>query len=127
MSNETKKTETTETLMGPPAPKIEKYDHIGHVYLIVVAAIVSYAVTEIVKPFIFKTCAEKSEAVIRLFAVITGAIVGYSLSNDILDLWLGASAGALNAYVIKIIKSKIKSTVGVELTPTPSEEGGKEK
>jgi len=84
-----------------------------------VAAIVSYAVTEIVKPFIFKTCAEKSEAAIRLFAVITGAIVGYSLSNDILDLWLGASAGALNAYVIKIIKSKIKSTVGLDKTPAP--------
>ena len=42
-----------------------------------------------------------------------------NLSNDILDLWLGASAGALNAYVIKIIKSKIKSTVGLDKTPAP--------
>ena len=79
MSNETKKTETTETLMGPPAPKIEKYDHIGHVYLIVVAAIVSYAVTEIVKPFIFKTCAEKSEAVRVIIAEIMTIIVSTTL------------------------------------------------
>jgi len=124
----------TQELVGPPNPNevevkmnMENVQpHMGHLYLVVVAAIVSYAITEVVKPFIFKTCKEKSEAVTRLVSVITGAIVGYSLSNEILDLWLGASAGALNAYIVKVVKSKIKSTIGVDKTPIAEAEKPKE-
>jgi ammonia channel protein AmtB len=121
-----------QEMVGPPNPNyvdlgVENVQpHMGHLYLVVVAAIVSYAVTEVVKPFIFKTCKEKSEAVTRLVSVIIGGIVGYTLSYEILDLWLGASAGALNAYIVKIVKSKIKSTIGVDKTPTAETEKPKE-
>lgn len=97
---------------------------LGHAYLVVVAAVLSLALTQIIKPFIWKTCTEKSDAVIRLFAVLTGAGIAYTLSNpfEMIDVYLGASAGALNAFVIKMFKAKVKKSLGVDETPTPEEE-----
>jgi len=97
---------------------------LGHAYLVVIAAVLSLALTQIVKPFIWKTCTEKSDAVIRLFAVLTGAGIAYTLSDpfEMIDVYLGASAGALNAFVIKMFKAKVKKSLGVDGTPTPEEE-----
>ena len=97
---------------------------IGHAYLVVIAAILSLALTQIIKPFIFKTCNEKSDAVIRLFAVLTGAGIAYSLSDpfEIIDVYMGASAGAINAFVIKMFKAKVKKSLGVDETPEPKKE-----
>ena len=99
-----------------PEGKEMKDVFIGHAYLVVIAAILSLALTQIVKPFIFKTCNEKSDAVIRLFAVLTGAGIAYSLSDpfDMIDVYMGASAGAINAFVIKMFKLKVKKSLGVE-------------
>jgi hypothetical protein len=97
---------------------------IGHVYLVVIAAILSLAITQIIKPFIFKTCNEKSDAVIRLVAVLTGAGIAYSLSHpfEMIDVYLGASAGAVNAFIIKMFKAKVKKSLGVDDTPKPQGE-----
>lgn len=96
---------------------------IGHAYLVVISAILSLAITQIIKPFIFKTCNEKSDAVIRLFAILTGAGIAYSLSNpfEMIDVYMGACAGALNAFVIKMFKAKVKKSLGVDETPEPQE------
>ena len=114
------------TKLIPVAPKGEEMPDVfmGHVYLVVNAAILSLALTQIIKPFIFKTCKEKADAVIRLFAVLTGAGIAYTLSNPfmMIDVYMGASAGALNAFVIKMFKAKVKKSLGVdEETPTPDE------
>ena len=97
---------------------------IGHAYLVVIAAILSLALTQIIKPFIFKTCNEKSDAVIRLFAVLTGAGIAYTLSKPfmMIDVYMGACAGAINAFVIKMFKAKVKKSLGVDDTPKPEEE-----
>lgn len=89
---------------------------IGHAYLVVIVAILSLALTQIIKPFIFKTCKEKAEAVIRLVAILTGAGIAYTLSNPfmMIDVYMGASAGAINAFVIKMFKAKVKKSLGVE-------------
>lgn len=96
---------------------------IGHAYLVVIAAILSLAITQIIKPFIFKTCKEKADAVIRLVAVLTGAGIAYTLSKPfmMIDVYMGASAGAINAFVIKMFKAKVKKSLGVEDTPEPEE------
>ena len=95
----------------------------GHVYLVVNAAILSLAITQIIKPFIFKTCKEKADAVIRLVAVLTGAGIAVTLSKPfmMIDVYMGASAGAINAFVIKMFKAKVKKSLGVETTPEPEE------
>ena len=96
---------------------------IGHAYLVVVVAILSLALTQIIKPFIWKTCTEKSDAVIRLFAILTGAGIAYHLSNPfkMIDVYMGASAGAINAFVIKMFKAKVKKSLGVESTQDPQD------
>lgn len=99
--------------------------HMGHLYLVCVASVLSFAVTQAVKPFIFKTCEEKADAVIRLVAVFVGGFVGWSLSYDVLDLWLGASAGALNAFLVKVLKKKVLILTGVEPSE-PKEESNDE-
>lgn len=83
-----------------------------HITLTVVAAGASYAGTHIVKPFIkdFVKNKQKSTSLVRLVAVIIGGAVGYSLTHKILDLWLGVSAGAFNAILVKKLKSKVKDT-----------------
>lgn len=95
----------------------------GHAYLVVNAAILSLAITQIIKPFIWKTCKEKADAVIRLVAVLTGAGIAVTLSKPfmMIDVYMGASAGALNAFVIKMFKAKVKKSLGVETTPEPEE------
>ena len=96
----------------------------GHAYLVVNAAILSLAITQIIKPFIFKTCKEKADAVIRIVAILTGAGIAYTLSKPfmMIDVYMGASAGAINAFVIKMFKAKVKKSLGVDDTPKPEEE-----
>ena len=97
---------------------------LGHAYLVVNVAILSLAFTQILKPFIWKTCSEKSDAVIRLTAVLIGAGIGAHLSDPfmMIDVYIGASAGAINAFVIKMFKAKVKKSLGVDETPEPQEE-----
>jgi hypothetical protein len=97
---------------------------LGHAYLVVISAILSLALTQTVKPFIWKNYTEKSDAVVRLFAVLTGAMIAYTLSDpfEMIDVYLGASAGALNAFVIKMFKAKVKKSLGVDETPNAEEE-----
>jgi hypothetical protein len=93
--------------------------HNGHYYIVVVASAISFAVTQIVKPFIKTTCDDKADAITRIFAVAAGATVGWTMSYDIVDLWLGAAAGALNAFIVKLVKKKAQSSLGVSETPVP--------
>lgn len=111
-------------IIDPIGDREMKDVFIGHVYLVVIAAILSLALTQIIKPFIWKTCTEKSNAVIRLFAVLTGAGIAYSLSDpfEMIDVYMGACAGAINAFVIKMFKAKVKKSLGVEDTPEPKKE-----
>ena len=97
---------------------------LGHAYLVVNVAILSLAFTQILKPFIWKTCSGKSDAVIRLTAVLIGAGIGAHLSDPfmMIDVYIGASAGAINAFVIKMFKAKVKKSLGVDETPEPQEE-----
>jgi len=97
--------------------------HMGHLYLVLIAAIISFAVTQIVKPFLWKFCNGMADSFIRSFAVLTGAFVAYTLSDPLqmVDIWMGACAGVLNAYIVKAFKQKIKSTLTLEETPKPEE------
>jgi len=115
------KMEIVDPINGRPMKDV----FIGHAYLVVIAAILSLALTQIIKPFIFKTCNEKSDAIIRLFAVLTGAFIAYSLSKppvQMIDVYMGASAGAINAFVIKMFKAKVKKSLGVDETPEPKKD-----
>ena len=89
---------------------------LGHLYLVVIAAILSFALTQIVKPFISKKWKEHEDVLIRGFAIIVGGLIAYTLSDpfEIIDVYLGASAGVLNAFVIKMFKLKVKKSLGVE-------------
>lgn len=93
--------------------------HNGHYYIVLVASIISFAITYIVKPFVKKKFTDKAMAssVTRAFAVVTGAIVGFSIEFAIVDLWLGAAAGGINAFIVKILKKKAETHLGVSETP----------
>ena len=94
-----------------------------HILLMVIASAVSYGVTQIVKPFIWKSCSEdKAKGLIRLFAIIAGGVVGYTLSYKIVDLWFGAAAGSLNAYLIAVLKKKIADKTGYVEPQSPESE-----
>jgi len=89
---------------------------LGHIYLVVIAAILSFALTQVIKPFISKKWKEHEDALIRLFAIAVGGLIAYTLSDpfEMIDVYLGASAGVLNAFVIKVFKLKVKKSLGVE-------------
>ena len=108
-----------------PAFELVVEPSIGHIYLVVIAAIISLTTTQVIKPFLWKTCKEKADAAIRVFAVLSGALVAYTLSNpfEAIDVWMGACAGAMNAFVIKVFKAKVKKTLGVDETPPPETNG----
>lgn len=94
-----------------------------HLMIIILASVISFAITQIVKGFIKKsTDKDRASAITRIFAVVSGGVIGYSLSYQIMDLWLGAAAGGMNAFVVKILKKKAQSSLGVsDDTPAPSD------
>jgi len=115
--------ESTAVLVKPEIRDIVV--HNGHYYIVIVASIISFAVTQIVKPFIKSTCDDKANAITRAFAVIAGAVIGWSIEQDIIDLWLGAAAGGINAFIVKMLKKKASAHLGVSETPaseTPASE-----
>ena len=94
---------------------MEQYFTQHHISLFMVASALSYGATQIVKPFIWATCDDKSNAIIRLLAVIMGGVVGYTLSKQVLDLWIGAGAGVFNATTVGIINHKLKQRYSVSV------------
>ena len=94
---------------------MEQYFTQHHLSLFMVASALSYGATQIVKPFIWATCDDKSNAIIRLLAVIMGGVVGYTLSKQVLDLWIGAGAGVFNATTVGIINHKLKQRYSVSI------------
>ena len=93
-----------------------------HILLTLIASVLSYGATEVLKPFIWRSCADKAKAVIRLFAIIVGGVIGYTLSYKIVDMWLGAAAGSLNAYLIAVLKKKVADKTGYVEPQSPESE-----
>jgi hypothetical protein len=83
-------------------------DH--QIQLAIICSLVSFAVTQIVKPF-FKgvISKEKASALTRLSAVSVGALCGYTLTYTIIDMWLGAGIGGVNALIVKVLKARLKA------------------
>lgn len=97
------------------------------IILIVLAAIISFGSTEISKPFLksaFKD-RDKSNAIVRLLAVFSGALVGYTLGDSWNDIWVGSGAGVLNAWAIAIIKKKLEDKFEVKLKAQRMESSSK--
>lgn len=92
---------------------MEQYFNEHHISLFMIASGVSYGATQIIKPFLWKVRNRaKSKALIRLSAVITGALVGYTVDHQVLCLWIGAGAGVFNATTVGIISAKVKQRYG---------------
>ena len=104
--------------VAPKGSDVDMQDvFIGHAYLVVIVAILSFTLTQAIKTFILKNFKKNAkDTIIRLCAVFTGGFVAYTLSDpfQMIDVYLGASAGALNAFVIKMFKLKVKKSLGVE-------------
>jgi len=82
--------------MSEPISTVEQ-----HLVLVVLASTISFGVTEIVKPFVsFLGDRGRRHAVTRLMAILSGAAVGYTLGPSWLDVWFGAGAGVLNAWLV---------------------------
>jgi|13_taG_2_1085334.scaffolds.fasta_scaffold00118_17 hypothetical protein len=82
-------------------------DH--QIQLAIICSLASFAVTQIVKPFI-KECTDKDKAaaLVRLSAVLTGALCGFTLTYAVFDLWLGAGVGGINALIVRVLKERLK-------------------
>ncbi len=51
---------------------------------------------------------DKTAAIIRLSAVMTGALCGFTLTYTVFDLWLGAGVGGVNALIVRVLKERLK-------------------
>lgn len=110
--------------MSEPITTIEQ-----HLVLVVLASTISFGVTEIVKPFVSVLADDRGRrrALTRLMAILSGAAVGYTLGPSWLDVWFGAGAGVLNAWLVAVIKEKVEKRLDVHVspydkTPPPSED-----
>ena len=88
-----------------------------HITLILLASVIAYGTTEILKPFLKNlfTDKEKSRAVIRLFSIISGTIVGYTLGSAWMHIWFGTGAGILNSWIVAIVKKKLEERYNIRL------------
>lgn len=85
--------------------------------LVLLASVISFGITHIVKPFVKTRDKEKNKSVVRLISVLFGALVGFTLGCDWNDTWWGAAAGVLNAWIVAIVKKKLEDKYGVKLDP----------
>lgn len=93
-----------------------QYFNEHQIQLAIVCSLVSFAITQIVKPFLKgMTSKDKASALTRLSAVSVGALCGYTLTYAIFDLWLGAGVGGMNALIVKVLKARLKAQHSVDL------------
>ena len=92
-----------------------------HLVLVILASVISFGVTEVIKPFvsILADDRERKKAIVRLLAILSGALVGYTLGPKWLDVWFGAGAGTLNAWLVAVLKKKVEDRLHVTLDKTP--------
>ena len=92
-----------------------------HLVLVILASVISFGVTEVIKPFvsILADDRERKKAIVRLLAILSGAVVGYTLGPKWLDVWFGAGAGTLNAWLVAVLKKKVEDRLHVTIDKTP--------
>ena len=92
-----------------------------HLVLVILASVISFGVTEVIKPFVSVLAddRERRRAIVRLLAILSGAVVGYTLGPKWLDVWFGAGAGTLNAWLVAVLKKKVEDRLHVTLDKTP--------
>ena len=105
----------------PPDLDINVYMIEQHLVLVILASVISFGVTEVIKPFvsILADDRERKKAIVRLLAILAGAVVGYTLGPKWLDVWFGAGAGTLNAWLVAVLKKKVEDRLHVTLDKTP--------
>lgn len=95
------------------------------VILVVVSAVVSYGVTELVKRVMsdYKTSHAKDSmkagdrpwwwnSFLRLFAIVVGGVVGALAVKTFVGIGIGLAAGVLNTVIVATVKDKIKAIAG---------------
>ncbi|MFZ9960281.1 MAG: hypothetical protein ACO3GP_07805 [Candidatus Limnocylindrus sp.] len=105
----------------PPDLDINVHMIEQHLVLVILASVISFGVTEVIKPFvsILADDRERKKAIVRLLAILAGAVVGYTLGPNWLDVWFGAGAGTLNAWLVAVLKKKVEDRLHVTLDKTP--------
>ena len=105
----------------PPDLDINVHMIEQHLVLVILASVISFGVTEVIKPFvsILADDRERKKAIVRLLAILAGAVVGYTLGPKWLDVWFGAGAGTLNAWLVAVLKKKVEDRLHVTLDKTP--------
>jgi hypothetical protein len=105
----------------PPDLDINLHMIEQHLVLVILASVISFGVTEVIKPFVSVLAddRERRRAIVRLLAILSGAVVGYTLGPKWLDVWFGAGAGTLNAWLVAVLKKKVEDRLHVTLDKTP--------
>ncbi len=105
----------------PPDLDINVHMIEQHLVLVILASVISFGVTEVIKPFvsILADDRERKKAIVRLLAILAGAVVGYTLGPKWLDVWFGAGAGTLNAWLVAVLKKKVEDRLHVTIDKTP--------
>ena len=105
----------------PPDLDINVHMIEQHLVLVILASVISFGVTEVIKPFvsILADDRERRRAIVRLLAIVSGAVVGYTLGPKWVDIWFGAGAGTLNAWLVAVLKKKVEERLHVTLDKTP--------
>jgi len=85
-----------------------EYFNEHQIQLAIICSLVSFGITQVVKPFWKKDLGkEKAAGLTRLVAIVTGGVVGYTLTFALIDLWLGMGVGGMNALAVKLLKRKL--------------------
>ena len=88
-----------------------EYFNEHQIQLAIICSLVSFGMTQVVKPFWKKAESldkDQASALTRLVAIISGGVVGYTLTYTVIDLWLGMGVGGMNALAVKLMKRKLK-------------------
>ena len=97
---------------------MENFNFTEHHYILAFScSAISYAITQICKPFwksYFKSEEDKARALTKACAVLVGGLVGWTLTFEIVDLWLGSAMGGFNALIV----AQIKKRIGVKDEPS---------
>lgn len=84
--------------------------------LLATAGVVSWGITQTLKGLLLWKSPDRGSApwfnpVLRVFAIVAGAALGFWLTTTVVGAALGAAAGALNTTIVALVKSKVKAAV----------------
>jgi hypothetical protein len=104
-------------LYSKPQGREREGEEMRESILLVICSVVSYGVTEAMKPIVKWHIKRRAyaQALMRYMSMLVGGLLGYELGWCSYHVWVGVSGGVLSSWIVAVLKEKVEKRLGVSV------------